>query len=158
GRRPVVDGDQVIIGEKNVLFVAFQIPAGGPAGAEEDHEPIAVVVLQLRPLAMLGHILDGQRVELESLAEKLQVLFAGGLDVHPEALEVTALQVLERRLGVGLVERPLGRDQRAHGRDPKPAASTESYWSVWQQRDYHVRWIQSPHESDSATRGQMRGG
>ena len=57
-------------------------------GTVDDDEDEVVVVVDLRPLAELLGVLDGQRVELEDVAEDLEVLVVRLVEVEPEELVV----------------------------------------------------------------------
>jgi hypothetical protein len=50
----------------------------------EDDEGEGVVGLELGPLAEVERVLDGERVQVQHVAEQLQVLLARPLDVEPE--------------------------------------------------------------------------
>ena len=53
-------------------------------GAEHDEEDVAVVVVDLRPLAEPPRVLERQRVEAELLAQDLEVGRLRRVDVEPE--------------------------------------------------------------------------
>ena len=76
--RAAMDRDHGIAGDDHV-DLAQQRPAGLRArvDAEHDHEHVAVVLLDLRPLAEGAGVLDGQRVQADLLGDLRQILLGG---------------------------------------------------------------------------------
>jgi len=61
-----------------------------PVRAVEDHEDVVLEVVELRPLAELLRVLDGERVDPEQLGDQLDVLMARRDEVEPEELVAVA--------------------------------------------------------------------
>ena len=88
GRRLVaVQRDQVAVGVEAVhLDEAVAVLVVGRA--EDDEEDVAVVVVDLRPLVEPPRVLERERVEVELLAQDLEVGRRGLVDVEPEEAAV----------------------------------------------------------------------
>ena len=78
-----VDGDQKALRVEAVHLDQAVIVRRPPVDDEED---VVVVGLELRPLAEILRVLDRQWMELERLAEDLEVRIVRLLDVEPEEL------------------------------------------------------------------------
>ena len=77
----MVDGDEEALG---VEAVHLDEPVVVRDGAVDDEEDEVVVVVDLGPLAELLGVLDRERVELEDVAEDLEVLVVRAVEVEPE--------------------------------------------------------------------------
>jgi len=82
------------------------VPVG--VGPVDDEVDVAVVLLELRPLAEVLGVLDGQGVESEGLAQQLELLGRRPVQVEPE--ELVTFQVfphyvaIDDRVRSGLVD------------------------------------------------------
>ena len=85
-----------------------------PVRLEDDREVVIVVLVDLRPLVLVLDVLDGQRVELESVLEHVVVLFAGRLDVQPEALLVSLLEAPLYLDVAGVLDVPVDGEELSH--------------------------------------------
>ena len=84
-RRRVVamERDQVAVGVEAV-HLDEPVRVVVARRAEHDEEDVAVVVVDLRPLAEAPRVLERERVEAELLPQDLEVGCLGGVDVEPE--------------------------------------------------------------------------
>ena len=69
-----MDGDEEAFGEEAVHFDKAVIVGDGSVDNEENE---VVIVVELGALPELLRVLNGERVELEDLAEDLEVLVSG---------------------------------------------------------------------------------
>ena len=83
GALVAVDGDEEALG---VEAVHLDEPVVVGDGAVDDEEDEVVVVVDLRALAEVLGVLDRERVELEDVAEDLEVVAVGLVEVEPEEL------------------------------------------------------------------------
>jgi hypothetical protein len=100
-----VQRDQEVLPEKEVHLdhrVAHRV------GPEEHDRDEVVVVLDLRPLAELGRVLEGDRVDGEHVAQQRDRLLAGVVQVQPEDVVVVQrlLDVIRLEVVVGAAVDP----------------------------------------------------
>src|SRR4029450_8168681 len=88
----VVDGDEEALGVEAVHFDKTVIVGDGSVDNEENE---VVVVVELRALPELLRVLNGERVELEDLAEDLEVLMLRLIKIEPEE-SLACQQLLDR--------------------------------------------------------------
>ena len=85
--QPVVlaDGDQRLAGDEGGEFTGRQFAgAGVELCSVGGQEQVAAVAVQLRPLALVDRVLDGQRMQAELLAQHIQVVAVGVAQVQPD--------------------------------------------------------------------------
>jgi hypothetical protein len=97
------------------------IGVGRRRGPVDDEEDIVVVLLELRALAELLRVLEGERVEAEDLAEKREVVRPDVLQVEPEELAAREARLDGRAVGLRVL---LGAAVEERGRHGSPVTLT----------------------------------
>src|SRR4029450_1988972 len=88
----VVDSDEEALGVEAVHFDKTVIVGDGSVDNEENE---VVIVVELGALPELLRVLNGERVELEDLAEDLEVLMLRLIEIEPEE-PLACEQLLDR--------------------------------------------------------------
>jgi hypothetical protein len=96
-----VDGDDVVIGQYEVNLIRGDTGGVGPrAGAMHHHVHESVEVLDLRALAELLGVVEGQSVDVEDVGQQVVRLVIDPVQIEPE--EHLVPQVLLDRLPGGV--------------------------------------------------------
>ena len=79
-----MDGDEEPFGDEDVELAEGLLLVEIGARRVEDQEEVVVVLLDLRPLALVAGVLDGERMEMEEPRHHLEVFGLRPGDVDPE--------------------------------------------------------------------------